>query len=84
MNAERFTAPELFDPFGIRRHGSMEVVFASDYERDIKALKAELKNWETWGIVEIATRNPNVAEYCKHWEERATKAEATALEPQKE
>jgi hypothetical protein len=28
------------------------------------------------GIVEIAVRNQNVADYCKHWEERAKQAES--------
>jgi hypothetical protein len=32
--------------------------------------------WGAWGIVEVSVRNPSVVEYMKHWEERATKAEA--------
>jgi hypothetical protein len=32
--------------------------------------------WGAWGIVEVSVRNSSVAEYMKHWEERATKAEA--------
>lgn len=28
------------------------------------------------GSIEVAVRNPNVASYMKHWEDRATKAEA--------
>jgi hypothetical protein len=35
----------------------------------------ELDQWKTWGIIEIAVRNPNVASYMEHWEGRATKAE---------
>jgi hypothetical protein len=31
--------------------------------------------WGAWGIVEVSVRNSSVAEYMKHWEERATKAE---------
>ena len=33
------------------------------------------QEWMTWGIIEIATRNPNVDSYMKHWEARATQAE---------
>lgn len=33
------------------------------------------KPWESWGIVEIAVRNPEVAEYCQHWEKRTESAE---------
>jgi hypothetical protein len=36
------------------------------------------KQWSAWGIVEVAVRNQSVADYMKHWEERATKAEANA------
>jgi phosphoglycolate phosphatase-like HAD superfamily hydrolase len=42
----------------------------------ITALMAEIEQWKTWGIIEIAVRNPNVASYMEHWEGRATKAEA--------
>jgi hypothetical protein len=35
----------------------------------------ELDNWRTWGIVEIAVRNPNVESYMREWETRALKAE---------
>ncbi len=31
--------------------------------------------WTSWGIVEIAARNPNVASYCGHWESRTVEAE---------
>ena len=39
-------------------------------------LRAELKQWTTWGVIEVAIRNPSVSEYMRHWEGRATKAEA--------
>lgn len=45
-------------------------------ELAILELEIENEQWRTWGIVEIAVRNPNVAEYMSHWEERANKAEA--------
>lgn len=36
----------------------------------------ELHLMKTAGIAEIASRNPNVADWIQHWEERALKAEA--------
>ena len=44
-------------------------------EERIKELEREIEQWKTWGIVEIAVRNPNVASYVEHWEKRAIKAE---------
>ena len=44
----------------------------------IARVEAELAQWKTWGIVEVAVRNPAVAEYMKHWEGRALKAEENA------
>jgi hypothetical protein len=38
--------------------------------------RTAIANYQTWGVVEIAIRNPNVASYCEHWEGRTTKAEA--------
>ena len=35
--------------------------------------------WHTWGIVEIAIRNPNVASYIAEWEDRALVAERALL-----
>jgi hypothetical protein len=49
---------------------------SKEAREELKKLVEELEQWKTWGVVEIAVRNPNVAEYMKHWEERATKAEA--------
>jgi hypothetical protein len=34
------------------------------------------KQWQSWGVVEVAVRNPQVADYCKHWEERVERAES--------
>ena len=49
--------------------------------RDINAqLRSQLRNWETWGTVEIAVRNPNVDSYMKHWEGRALAAEEKVVE----
>lgn len=47
----------------------------------LEQLERENADFRTWGIIEIATRNPNVAEYMTHWEARVKTAEAevTAL-----
>ena len=38
---------------------------------------AELeRDLRSWGIIELAVRNPNVASHIEHWEGRALKAEA--------
>jgi hypothetical protein len=56
---------------------------SSDRER-IAELEHELDNWRTWGVVEVAVRNPQVAEYCEHWEGRVESAESHAVELQRE
>ena len=38
-------------------------------------MRAELHLLKTSGIIEVAVRNPNVADYMEHWEGRAIKAE---------
>lgn len=50
-------------------------------EREAAELRAELHLMKTAGIIEVAVRNPSVADYMAHWEGRATAAEAalTAL-----
>ena len=40
--------------------------------------EAQVMQWQTWGIVEIAVRNRSVADYMEHWEARALKAKAEA------
>ena len=47
-------------------------------EAQLVASQAECEQWKTWGIIEIAVRNPNVASYIEHWEGRALKAEENA------
>lgn len=42
----------------------------------IEELKAENHLLKTAGVIEVAVRNPNVAEYIRHWEARAEAAEA--------
>jgi hypothetical protein len=40
-------------------------------------VEAELDLMKTAGIIEVAVRNPSVADYMQHWEARAEAAEAT-------
>ena len=62
-------------------HADPQVYIDITIEHQKRTDEAEAKlaqieqQWETWGIVEIAVRNPNVSEYMNHWEGRATKAE---------
>jgi hypothetical protein len=42
----------------------------------LEQLERENADFRTWGIIEVAVRNPNVAEYMQHWEGRALRAEA--------
>ena len=52
-----------------------EYVRYSDYA-ELEAELAELQhNLKNWGTIEIAIRNPAVAESMRHWECRAEKAE---------
>jgi hypothetical protein len=46
---------------------------------ELDRLRDEVETLTTAGIIEVAVRNPSVAEYMRHWEGRAEKAEA-ALE----
>lgn len=43
----------------------------------VTQLEGEIAQWKTWGVVEIAVRNPNVASYMEHWEKRAEAAESS-------
>lgn len=70
--------------------GSANLEFARTLERELAAterlrfgadadrrrLRAEVERLKTCGITELAAINPSVADYCKHWEARAEKAEA--------
>lgn len=53
---------------------------AEQRDRQMVEKDAELKQWRTWNIVEIAVRNEQVAQYVTHWENRAEKAEAELAE----
>ena len=46
----------------------------------VERLSDEQERWKTWGIIEIAVRNPNVSSYVEHWESRTLKAEAQVRE----
>ena len=53
------------------------LVVLADFARNLEAEIAELQhNLKNWGTIEIAIRNPAVAESMRHWECRAEKAEA--------
>lgn len=49
---------------------------AAKYKTERNEARVEIEQWKSWGIIEIAIRNPSVAEYMKHWEGRTEKAEA--------
>lgn len=71
---------EGIDPFKTAVGGALELKKAwykrgVPAERERNALERELRQWETWGVVEIAIRNVNVRSYCDHWEGRAVAAE---------
>lgn len=64
-------------------YGSLAGVGCSDAADHIDALEAENARLRhenemltTGGIIEVAVRNFNVAEYMNHWEKRAEAAEA--------
>lgn len=42
----------------------------------IEQLSTQDHNWHTWGIIEVAIRNPNVSSYMDHWEKRTLAAES--------
>ena len=50
----------------------LTVTIAKDYllalEEDIKLKRLQLELWETWGIVEIMARNPNIDSWVKEKE----------------
>jgi hypothetical protein len=48
----------------------------TDEQREILRLRREVEMLTKAGIVEVAVRNPSVAEYMRHWEDRAIKAES--------
>ena len=48
----------------------------SPADAEIAKLRHEIDMLTNGGIIEVAVRNPNVADYMAHWEARAEKAEA--------
>jgi hypothetical protein len=44
------------------------------------ALETALNSWKQLSMAELAAENHSAMEYCKHWEDRALKAEA-AMKP---
>lgn len=62
---------------GLAAHAFSSLRLAAEQRaEEIKGLKADLGQWRSWGIIEVAIRNPNVQSYMDHWEGRALKAEA--------
>ena len=51
-----------------------------DVDRELARMTAELRIMQTAGIIEVAIRNPSVADYMRHWEGRAEAAEATVAD----
>jgi hypothetical protein len=45
-------------------------------EKERDQLRAEVERLKTCGVTELAAQNSSVADYCKHWEARAERAEA--------
>jgi len=45
-------------------------------EQSMREKDQTIAELHTFGVVELAVRNPNVASYCEHWEDRTAKAEA--------
>ena len=43
----------------------------------VAKLRAEVERFKTYGAAELAAINPNVESYCKYWEARAERAEAS-------
>lgn len=65
-------------------------VYYTDYKRmreslsaQVEALKRENEQWRTWGVIEVAIRNPSVSEYMRHWEGRTEAAEQRAEEAER-
>ena len=52
----------------------------TEADKRLDDAQRENAQWKTWGIVEIAVRNPSVMEYIKHWEGRAESAERKLAE----
>ena len=46
----------------------------------VAALRGENETLTTAGIIEVAVRNPSVADYVQHWEGRTTEAERKLAE----
>jgi hypothetical protein len=60
-------------------HSTDDVIVVDDGKaiNDVrKALEAALNIWKRFSMTELAAENPSAMEYCKHWEDRAIKAEA--------
>lgn len=52
-----------------------EPVANENRDDELSRLRHENSMLTSGGIIEVAIRNPNVAEYMRHWEGRAERAE---------
>jgi hypothetical protein len=67
-----------------RQHYIEEFNDSRELRAEVSRLREALKQWESWGIIEIAVRNQSVSDYMDHWEGRALKAEADVSRLQQE
>ena len=61
----------------------VEAIVRDERQHQAK-LEAEIEHLTKSGIIEVAVRNPAVAEYCRHWEGRTEKAEQQLAQLQEE
>lgn len=75
MNEPICDTKDLADYFNAMTERRRILTEVETLKAEIDRLKGKIEDWKSWGIVEIAVRNPRVAEYMNHWEGRALKAE---------
>lgn len=63
------------DPEFLKPTAKLLEQFTASLRQQLSDSQAELKQWSSWGIVEIAIRNQSVSDYVKHWEGRTLVAE---------
>lgn len=52
-----------------------QIAGRNEAETQLGEQREKLRQFETWGVIEVAIRNPNVASYCREWEGRVLKLE---------
>lgn len=79
----KYNGPDGWETKNIKRFIAEEIKKEKEAYGEIRyeaGKKEEKKQWSNWGVIEVAVRNPQVAEYCKHWESRAEKEVKEAVE----